>query len=83
MRRYDIISLIYLSEKSYKLKESIIMSFPPLFGILGGLFLIVVIIYGLISFANEMPLYVILIFIGSIAYLIWLVIKSFKEMKKR
>lgn len=81
MRRYDIISLIYLSEKSYKLKESIKMSFPPLLGILGGLFLIVVIIYGLISFANEMPLYVILIFIGGIAYLIWLVIKSFKEMK--
>ena len=57
------------------------MSFPPLLGILGGLFLIVVIIYGLISFANEMPLYVILILIGSIAYLIWLIIKSFKDMK--
>ena len=59
------------------------MRFPPLLGVLGGLFLIVVIVYGLISFANEMPLYVILIFIGCIAYLIWLVIISFKEMKRK
>ena len=57
------------------------MKLPPLLGVLGGLFLIGVEIYALFSFGNEMPLYAILILIGSLAYLVWYIITSFKQMK--